>query len=143
LISKASADLKDEALTLIKVDRYNKNLHELATTTADIYHSFVSPSAPSQISLPHPVMEAVAHDIKFTVKSTLRQMESIFLEAQLHIENLVFTDVYPRFIKHQMAMSAAKALATDRSAYQGLGDCFCLTDPSYGRHLTLSAYLVH
>lgn len=102
----------------------------MARTTADIYHSFISANAPNQISLSHTVMERIASDIRTNVKNTLSQMESIFTEAQLHIENLVFTDIYPRFVKHQMTMSAVRALASDRGEYAGLGDCFCLTDPA-------------
>ena len=56
-------------------------------------------------------------------------MESIFAEAQEGVENILRTAVYPRFVKYQITNSASKALSTDRARYQGLGDCFCLTDP--------------
>lgn len=75
-------------------------------------------------------MNQVVSDIKVHFKTTLPQMESIFHDAQYHIENMVFTDIYPRFVKYKMSMSAVKALGGDRGEFQGLGDCFCLTDPS-------------
>lgn len=56
-------------------------------------------------------------------------MESIFAGAQEHVENILQGDIYPRFVKHQVTTSAATALSDNRSTYQGLGDCFCLTDP--------------
>lgn len=57
-------------------------------------------------------------------------MESLFLSAQSDIQKLVASDVYPRFVRHQMTMSATKALATNKNKYAGLGDCFVLTDPN-------------
>ena len=116
---------------IFQVDKYNKLLNDLAKTTAEIYHSFISANAASQIGLPHTIMNQVVSDIKVHFKTTLPQMESIFQDAQYYIENMVFTDIYPRFVKYKMSMSAVKALGGDRREYQGLGDCFCLTDPSY------------
>ncbi len=57
-------------------------------------------------------------------------MELIFADAQEYVEKLLATDIYPRFVKHQMTTSAVKALSNDRGKYQGLGDCFCLTNPA-------------
>jgi len=61
---------------------------------------------------------------------SLPRMETLFNTAQDEIEALVATDIYPRFVRHQMTMSAAKALAGDRKKYAGLGDCFVMTTPS-------------
>lgn len=68
-------------------------------------------------------------DIKATTQSTIPAMESIFASAQEHVEKLLASDIYPRFVKHQITTSATVALADDKSRFQGLGDCFCLTDP--------------
>ena len=105
-------------------------MNELAKTTAEIYHSFISVNANTQVGLPHPIMNQVVSDIKVHFKSTLPQMESIFQDAQYYIENMVFMDIYPRFVKNKMSMSAFRALGSDRREFQGLGDCFCFTDPS-------------
>lgn len=56
-------------------------------------------------------------------------MQDVFLDARQDVEDMIREDVYPRFVTHQMTSSAAMALAHDRDIYQGLGDCFCLTDP--------------
>lgn len=69
-------------------------------------------------------------DIKVTTATTLPAMELMFADAQEHIENLLASDIYPRFVKHQMTTSAVKALSGDRGKYAGLGDCFCLTNPA-------------
>jgi hypothetical protein len=56
-------------------------------------------------------------------------MQSMFTPAQNHVEDMIQDDIYPRFVKHQLMASASMALAHDQKTYQGLGDCFCLTDP--------------
>jgi PAS domain S-box-containing protein len=57
-------------------------------------------------------------------------MDSIFLDAQRSIEKLLADDAYPRFVKHQATIQATTALAQHRERFEGLGDCFCLTDPT-------------
>jgi PAS domain S-box-containing protein len=61
---------------------------------------------------------------------TLPSLETIFLGAQEHVEKLLASDIYPRFVKHQVTATATMALADHRERYQGLGDCFCMTDPN-------------
>lgn len=75
-------------------------------------------------------MTQVHNEIKTTVTEILPSMESMFNEMQDKIEQLVFDDMYPRFVRHQMAMETAKSLTHDRHKYQGLGDCFCFSNPS-------------
>ena len=113
-----------------QVDRCNTLLDELTKTLSEIYRNFTSPDAPRPLNLPQPMMRRMNMDIKETTLTTLPAMELIFSDAQLCIENILATDVYPRFVKHQMTVSAEKALSVGRSKYGGLGDCFCLTDPS-------------
>ena len=113
----------------MQVDRYNMLLDELATIMADIHHSYTATEAPKQIGVPTNVLKRMNTDIKTATTTTLPSMESIFTEAQDNVESILRSAVYPRFVKYQMTNSASKALSTDRSRYQGLGDCFCLTDP--------------
>jgi len=95
----------------------------------DIHYSYTATEAPKQIGIPNNLLKRMNQDIKSCTTTTLPSMESIFVEAQDNVENILRTAVYPRFVKYQMTNSASKALSTDRSRYQGLGDCFCLTDP--------------
>lgn len=113
-----------------QVDRYNALLDELATVMTDIHFSFTATEAPRQIGIPTTLLRKINADIKTSTSSTLPSMENIFSNAQENVENILRTAVYPRFVKHQMTNSASRALATDRQRYQGLGDCFCLTDPA-------------
>ncbi len=95
----------------------------------DIHYSYTATEASKQIGIPTNLLKRINQDIKSCTANTLPSMESIFIEAQDNVENILRTAVYPRFVKYQMTNSASKALSTDRSKYQGLGDCFCLTDP--------------
>lgn len=97
---------------------------------SDIHRQFTSIDAPRQLNLSQGMMKRINADIKSSTLSTLPAMELIFADAQEYIEKLLATDIYPRFVKHQMTTSAVKALSNDRGRYAGLGDCFCLTDPA-------------
>jgi hypothetical protein len=111
------------------VDRYNTLLDELTKVMAEIYRSFTSPEAPRGLNIDKQLMKQMNADIKTTTLNTLPAMELIFSDAQLCVENVLATDIYPRFVKHQMTVSAEKALSSSRGKYGGLGDCFCLTNP--------------
>lgn len=97
----------------------------------DIHHSYTATEAPRQLGVNTNLLKKINVDIRNMTTSTLPSMESIFVEAQEGVENILRTAVYPRFVKYQMTNSASKALSSDRGKYQGLGDCFCLTDPAY------------
>ncbi|KAL6718088.1 hypothetical protein ACLMJK_004173 [Lecanora helva] len=112
-----------------QVDRYSSLLDELATIMTEIHYSYTATEAPKQLGISTTLLKRINQDIKVSTTNTLPSMETIFAEAQDGVENILRSAVYPRFVKYQMSNSASKALATDRTRYQGLGDCFCLTDP--------------
>ena len=97
----------------------------------DIHQNYTSTEAPRQLGVATSLLKKINMDIRTSTTSTLPSMETIFAEAQEGVENILRSAVYPRFVKYQMTTSASKALSTDRQRYQGLGDCFCLTDPRY------------
>ena len=115
---------------LERIDRYNILIDELGTTMLDIHKNFISVNAPSQLNLSNTVLTKMNKDLKSTLGSALPKLESLFTSAQHHTEELVFLDTYPRFVRHQLVLSATKALAADRGKYAGLGDCFVLTNPA-------------
>jgi PAS domain-containing protein len=61
----------------------------------------------------------------------LEETDRVFEELQDEVEMLMWRDTYPRFLKHHMAYNASKSLENPgrMSALNGLGECFCLTDP--------------
>jgi len=115
---------------LENVDRYNNLLNEVAKSMFEIHRNYISVNALNQINISENVLVRVNKDLKSALTNTLPKLESVFVDSQNSIERLVAEDIYPRFVRHQMTMSAAKALAGDRGKYAGLGDCFVLTDPS-------------
>lgn len=114
---------------LSKVDAYRTTLNGLAGQMSTIHKTYISPGSPSQINVNGSLLKRAHRDMRSLVTTALPAMENLFTDLQEQIETLVFQDVYPRFVRHQMALSASKALGSDRFKYQGLGDCFCLTNP--------------
>lgn len=114
---------------LAKVDEYRTTLNNLAGQMAFIHKQFISPGSAFQINVNGSLLKRAHKEMKTLISSAFPSMDTVFTELQDQIETLVFQDVYPRFVRHQMALSATRALATDRFKYQGLGDCFCLTNP--------------
>ncbi|ETS86397.1 hypothetical protein PFICI_00225 [Pestalotiopsis fici W106-1] len=115
---------------LQKVEFYRTTVNNLAGILADIHKTFVSNQSRKQVNVPGDLMEAAHNDMKSLVTNTLPSMESMFDGMQQKIEQLLFDDIYPRFVRHQVTMETARSLTTDRYRYQGLGDCFCLSSPA-------------
>ena len=115
------------------MDRYNALVDELIRTMSEIHQLFTSVDAPRQINISDPMMRKIETNIRKSTMTILPSMELIFAGAEEHVKEMLCHDIYPRFVKYQMTASAARALTNDRAKYQGLGDCFCLTDPTYAR----------
>ncbi|KAK0129223.1 hypothetical protein ONS95_001158 [Cadophora gregata] len=115
---------------LQKVDKYNRLLDEVTQLLGSIHSTYTSPDAPRQINLPHSHIKHISGDLKQATNITLPALEGIFAGAQDHVEKLLASDIYPRFVKHQVTAQASLALADHREKFQGLGDCFCLTNPN-------------
>ena len=98
---------------------------------ASIHNTYISADAPRQINVSHGITKRLITDVKQSTQYTLPGLENVFAAAQEQLEKLLAEDVYPRFVKHQITTSATAALADHRERFQGLGDCFCLTDPQY------------
>lgn len=113
-----------------QVDRYNALLNEMTKTMFDIHRNYISVNAPSQLNLSENMLLKINKDLRATLTATFPKLESIFTNPQNEIEQIVSSDIYPRFVRHQLTMSATKALAGNRSKYAGLGDCFVLTNPA-------------
>lgn len=115
---------------LQQVDKYNRLLDEVTQTLASIHKTYTSPDAPRQVNVSRQHLKRVSADIRQATQFTLPAIDSIFLGAREHVEKLLASDIYPRFVKHQVTAQATMALADHRERFQGLGDCFCLTDPN-------------
>ncbi|KAH8845426.1 hypothetical protein MCOR27_001062 [Pyricularia oryzae] len=114
---------------LQKVDNYHRLMNELVDTVSSIQKDYVSDSSPRQVNLQGAVLNRLDGDMRALMSQTLPQMQRMFLGAQKGVEDLIYAGVYPAFVRHQLALSASRALACDRTRYQGLGDSFTMTDP--------------
>lgn len=112
-----------------QVDKYHRLLNEVTQTLNHIHATYTSFDAPQQIKISHSQAKAIAADMRQSTKFTLPAVEAIFASAQKNVEKFLEADVYPKFVKHQITAQATLALADNRDSFQGLGDCFCLTDP--------------
>lgn len=115
---------------LNKVDEYQKVVANMNRLLGSIHKGFIASDSTRQLDVPHELIRSMQKEIKALAAKTLPGMGTLFEEMSARIEELVFDDVYPRFIRHQLALSATRALASDRHRYAGLGDCFVLTNPS-------------
>ncbi|KAI6713256.1 hypothetical protein PZA11_001891 [Diplocarpon coronariae] len=115
---------------LQKVDRYNRLLDEVTQTLSSIHATYTSPNAPRQVDINNSHVRNVSADVKQATNFTLPALEGIFARAQGHVEKLLASDIYPRFVRHQIITQASLALSEHKDRFQGLGDCFCLTDPT-------------
>lgn len=115
---------------LAKVNGYQESLGGLAGQLAHIHQAFISDSATTQLQgVPRELLLSAHRDVKAAAATTFPGLEALFGDLQRRVEQSVFTDIYPRFVREKVSMSAIQALAHDRHKYQGLGDCFCLSDP--------------
>ncbi|TQN66744.1 Blue-light-activated protein [Colletotrichum shisoi] len=114
---------------LKKVEQYQTVLNDLAGIMTSIHKDFLAEDSTKQINVNGELRKSVHAEMKSLVTKTLPSMETLFSELQESVEQDVFLDIYPRFVRSQMALSATRALSSNRHAYQGLGDCFCLTNP--------------
>ncbi|KAK8069595.1 hypothetical protein PG994_006211 [Apiospora phragmitis] len=115
---------------MAQIEQYHTTLNQLADIMTGIHKTYMTHQSPHQLNVPGKLLKEVHKRMKSIVMTKLPVMETLFTEMEVLVEQLVFTDIYPRFVNHQLTLNASKALANDRSKFQGLGDCFCLTNPS-------------
>lgn len=104
----------------------------LKTTIHDMETTFLDPTSHQQVDLPTSTHRATCNSIKHAMTDSLPAIEATFQDPQETVETNIFNGIYPAFVRAQMTQAATRALVGDRFRYQGLGDCFCLTNPRYG-----------
>lgn len=114
---------------LARVSKYHQLLHQVTQNITALYEDFFANGAPKYVNVPQGVNEKVNKEIRNSTSSVVPALEEVFTAAQKEVERMIYGDIYPLFVSHQMTLSAAKALGGDRGKYAGLGDCFVLTDP--------------
>ena len=105
-------------------------VNELSQAIVELQDEFIVPPSQAQVQVADELRTKTTQDTRAAMSSTIPQLESLFHPVQTDLEQQVYRDVYPKFVRHQMTLSATRALGRDRSQYAGLGDCFVLTDPT-------------
>jgi len=101
----------------------------MATALGSIHSDFIASGAASSVGVPPSISKKVSSDLREATHSTLPRLESLFTPAQQYVEQVLASDIYPRFVRHQITTAATLAMASHRERFKGLGDCFVLTDP--------------
>lgn len=98
--------------------------------------SYTSITATSPISLPMHMSRSLNADIKYLTTTFIPSLEALFVESKAYIEQRVMREIFPAFVKQQMALSVVNPALTDlgRSLdplevprFKG---SFCLSDPT-------------
>ncbi|KAJ3943600.1 uncharacterized protein N0V96_006528 [Colletotrichum fioriniae] len=98
----------DSAFTL-QVEQYQTVLNDLAGVMTSIHKDFLADDSSKQINVNGELRKSVHGDMKSLVTKTLPSMETLFTDLQESVEQDVFLDIYPRFVRYQMALSATRA----------------------------------
>lgn len=128
LTSKAL--IRTTLINTFQIQQYNQLLTQASDLLAEIQAEFLTAGSPEQVNLPDSLLRSTISNIASTRESSIPTISSLMDPARDHIESLIAEDIYPRFVMRQIMISAKAGLSTNKSQYQGLGDCFCLTEPS-------------
>jgi hypothetical protein len=69
--------------------------------------------------------------LKDAIAVKIPSLKADLVDAKAFVQSILYTDVYPRFVIHQITKNITEVFKEGRSSYKGLGDCFCFTDPLY------------
>ena len=118
----------------------------MASNLMAISTSYTALVAKRPLDIPPVISRVLNTDVKRIAHSLLPALDAVFEDATTHIESRLTRDVFPGFVKSQLASYLGAALANDdsrgqslRSEYPGLGTSFCLTDALAGGNPIVSA----
>src|SRR4051794_22226216 len=94
-----------------QIDSYNLLLDQVTQLLSEIHSNYTAPDAPHQINIPQTIAKKVTGEIKQSTSQVIPALENVFVGAQVHVEALLASDIYPRFVRHQVTASAASALS--------------------------------
>ena len=121
---------------LVKVDEYMHALGSMTRLIGQISSDYTGLTATSPLELPADMSNILRSNTKSCARLALPQLERLYRDAKLSVEDRLGKTLYPEFLKYQLAQCMRSSLSVSRSltggfksAYPGLGDAFCLTDP--------------
>lgn len=120
---------------LLKADQYTGALETLKCLVNHIA-TYLEAPATSTIETPHAYPLTFKTNTKQCARTALPSLERLYREAKFAAEERLVNDLYPDFIKSQLADRLRTSLSVTQSSstslfkptYPGLGNAFCLTD---------------
>jgi PAS domain-containing protein len=123
-------------LIRLQVEEYSRALGTLISSMSYISSHFTGTTALSPLGLPLDVASSLKSNIKTCARTALPALDRVYQEAKSTAEERLSRNIYPEFVKYQLAQCLTGSLSTTRpltgaikTPYPGLGDAFCLTDP--------------
>ncbi|KAK3987563.1 hypothetical protein QBC44DRAFT_294744 [Cladorrhinum sp. PSN332] len=121
---------------LLKVDEYSRAFSNMTTLISQISADFTGVTATSPVDFPIDVSNNLKNSTKQCARSVLPTLEKLYRDAKTTVEERLAQTLYPEFVKHQLSQCMRSSLSVSRSltggfksAYPGLGDAFCLSNP--------------
>ncbi|KAK0643421.1 hypothetical protein B0T16DRAFT_512645 [Cercophora newfieldiana] len=121
---------------LIKVDEFSRAFGNMTSLISQISTNFTGLTATSPLALPVYLSDALKNNTKNCARTMLPPLERLYRDARESVEDRLARDLYPDFVKFQLTQCMRSSMSVSRSltggfksAYPGLGDAFCLTDP--------------
>ncbi|KAK4226746.1 hypothetical protein QBC38DRAFT_219264 [Podospora fimiseda] len=121
---------------LLKVDEYSRAFSSVTTLISQISADFTGVTATSPVDFPIDIFNNLKNSTKQCTRSALPTLEKLYRDAKSTVEERLAQTLYPEFVKHQLSQCMRSSLSVSRSltggfksAYPGLGNAFCLTNP--------------
>ncbi|KAM7195312.1 hypothetical protein V8F20_007531 [Naviculisporaceae sp. PSN 640] len=121
---------------LFKVNEYTNALKNMTSLVGQISEEFTGPNAAAPLELPSNMSNLLQASTRTCARMALPQLERLYRDAKVSVEERLGKTLYPEFLKYQLAQCMRRSLSVSRSltggfrsSYPGLGDAFCLTDP--------------
>ncbi|KAK3323742.1 hypothetical protein B0T19DRAFT_212893 [Cercophora scortea] len=122
---------------LSKVDEYHRAFGSMTLLMSQIATTFTGVAATTPLELPTDVANLLRSNTKYCARSSVPPLERLYRDATVTVKDRLAKTLYPEFVKYQLAQCMRSSLSVSRSsstggfksAYPGLGNSFCLTDP--------------
>ncbi|KAI5362645.1 putative PAS domain, RGS domain, PAS domain superfamily, RGS domain superfamily, RGS, subdomain 2 [Septoria linicola] len=115
---------------LDQVQNHRNMVERSSKAMAAIQQKFLTPSSPDHIDLSTRVGTELGADIDAITSDTYPGIAGIFDEAEAAVQGAIYKAFYPDFVRAQLMITTTEAMGCNIRRFKGLGDCFCLTDPS-------------
>ncbi|KAK4125593.1 hypothetical protein N657DRAFT_591233, partial [Parathielavia appendiculata] len=121
---------------LLKVEEYSRAVGNVISSMSYISSHFTGTTATSPVELPLEAAGALKANVKFSARTAIPALDRTYQDAKAAVETRLSQDLYPEFVKYQLAQRLTASLSTRhsmtgeiQSPYPGLGDAFCISDP--------------